>query len=232
MPTLKISKTLRDIAQPSCESESSSAPGPLPGPRGRKSRCPALAQIAGSDLRQSNMERLSTNRQRATCLLATVGRSIASRTGAVGARIVVAPASRARHLSTPQSAKLLALMLIRTLVRTWSHCGGETHALRVLLASLTAGVRFRVAAHGLLGRSAALRDRHDLAFEVDGATTEAHQIPRAHAVGGAYSRAVDMHFAATHRPAGERSGLEEAHAEEPAIDAGGTHGLRKPACRP
>src|SRR6185437_17108586 len=38
------------------ESDLVSGPGPLPGPRDRESQCPALARIAGSDLRRFNDE--------------------------------------------------------------------------------------------------------------------------------------------------------------------------------
>src|SRR5579863_4873739 len=110
-------------------------------------------------------------------------------------------------------------MLVWTLVRAGSHGRGKTHPLRVLLTPDAAGVRLRVAGHGFLGRATPLRDRDHRALEVDHPPGKGQQVPCPYGVRGAHPRAIDVHFAAGYGLGGEGAGFEEAHAEEPAIDA-------------
>src|SRR5487761_358076 len=110
-------------------------------------------------------------------------------------------------------------MLVGALLRARCPCGRDAHPLRVLLAAFAAGSRFRVAGHSLLGWSAALRNRGNVAFEVDRAAVEGHEIPRTDTVRWAHSRAVDVYLAAAHGVRGQRAGLEESSAEEPAVEA-------------
>jgi hypothetical protein len=104
----------------------------------------------------------------------------------------------------------------------------------MLLAAGAAIVGFGVAQERFPGCTAALWNRGDVAFEIHGAAIEAQQIPGSNTVGGAHPRAVHVHPASMHRFGRERSGFEEAHGEEPPIDArnartGLRHDMRRPA---
>ena len=119
-------------------------------------------------------------------------------------------------------------MLVWALIRAGSHRSGKTHPSRVLLTAGAAGVRLRVAGYCLLGWPAPLRDRDHRALEVDAAPAKGHEVARPHTVRRAHPRAIDVHFSAAYRLRGQGAGLEEAHTEEPAVDAGAQETRRPP----
>lgn len=119
-------------------------------------------------------------------------------------------------------------MLVRAFLRTGRDRSGKAHPLRVQFPSLTAFVRFRVALHRLPGGSAALRDRGYRALELDGAAAEGHDVSGTDAVRWPNPGTIDVYLAAAHRLRRQGPRLEEAYAEEPAID---TRGAQE-TCRP
>src|SRR5579862_2187652 len=207
MPTLKMSKTLRDIGET-----------PRAGDASSPYMWPIIGQHQGTNLSDNDISD---------------------------------PCDDARSLSPAQAPQFPSLMLIGPLLRARRQRAGKTHVLRVLLAAGTAVVRFPIAHHRLPSRPPALGNGRNVALEVHGAAVEAHPIPWPQAVRGAHARAIDVHLAAAYRLGGERSGLEEAHGEKPAVDAragcgvlaahgcgaraGGSHGrwvIRRHAARP
>src|ERR1700733_4350465 len=121
--------------------------------------------------------------------------------------------------ATPQPAQPRPRALVRPLRRARSKCGGEPHAGGKRLAPCPARLTFRIAAGGLARRSAPRRHTQYLAFKLQRAAHEIHGIAAAHLVRRLYALAVDVHPAAVEGLGGERARAEQAHREQPAVDA-------------
>jgi hypothetical protein len=113
-------------------------------------------------------------------------------------------------------------MLVGALFGPGCEGGGDFHALGKFGAACRAGGSFYITPR-CFGRRAATRgNRRYRTFELDSTPYKRHNVAGTQLPGGLYTLAVDVDLATGNRLGRQGTRLEQAHAKEPPVNAGGS----------